>query len=57
LNQLQLSSRQLRFKKTEMGTEVQEKDVNDEVPIDPKVMEPFQPIAGQVPRKVAIDRK
>ena len=25
--------------------------------VDPKVMEPFEPIPGRVPRKVAIDRK
>lgn len=25
--------------------------------IDPKVMEPYDPIPGRVPRKVAIDRK
>jgi dynein heavy chain len=25
--------------------------------VDPKVMEPFDPIPGRVPRKVAIDRK
>lgn len=29
--------------------------VNDNM-IDPKVMEPFDPIPGRVPRKVAIDR-
>ena len=31
---------------------------NDEVvTVDPKVMEPYDPIPGRVPRKVAIDRK
>ena len=28
----------------------------DDKTIDPKVMEPFEPIPGRVPRKVAIDR-
>lgn len=28
----------------------------DDNMIDPKVMEPFDPIPGRVPRKVAIDR-
>ena len=27
------------------------------VTVDPKVMEPYDPIPGRVPRKVAIDRK
>jgi hypothetical protein len=29
----------------------------DELTIDPKVLEPYDPIPGRVPRKVAIDRK
>jgi hypothetical protein len=29
----------------------------DELTVDPKVMEPFDPVPNQVPRKVAIDRK
>ncbi|KAL4427402.1 hypothetical protein ABPG74_009674 [Tetrahymena malaccensis] len=33
------------------------KKIEDDKTIDPKVMEPFDPIPGRVPRKVAIDRK
>lgn len=33
------------------------KQFEDDKTIDPKVMEPFDPIPGRVPRKVAIDRK
>lgn len=29
----------------------------DDDTIDPKVIEPYEPIPGRVPRKVAIDRK
>lgn len=31
--------------------------LEEELTIDPKVMEPYEPIPGRVPRKVAIDRK
>jgi len=30
---------------------------DEDITIDPKVLEPFEPIPGRVPRKVAIDRK
>ena len=30
---------------------------DEDTTIDPKVLEPFEPIPGRVPRKVAIDRK
>jgi len=30
---------------------------DEDATIDPKVLEPFEPIPGRVPRKVAIDRK
>lgn len=33
------------------------RDKNDIITVDPKVMEPYDPIPGRVPRKVAIDRK
>ena len=30
---------------------------DEDTTIDPKVLEPFEPMPGRVPRKVAIDRK
>ncbi len=32
-------------------------DDEDALTIDPKVLEPYDPIPGRVPRKVAIDRR
>jgi len=32
------------------------REQNDLITVDPKVMEPYDPIPGRVPRKVAIDR-
>lgn len=32
-------------------------DDNYELRVEPKVMEPYDPIPGRVPRKVAIDRR
>lgn len=31
--------------------------IHDDDTIDPKILEPYVPIPGRVPRKVAIDRK
>jgi dynein heavy chain len=36
---------------------IKEGQEDDELTIDPKVLEPYDPIPGRVPRKVAIDRK
>ena len=36
---------------------VAENEDEIESAVEPKVMEPFDPIPGKVPRKVAIDRK
>ena len=40
---------------TNMAAIKENKD--EDTTIDPKVLEPFEPIPGRVPRKVAIDRK
>jgi dynein heavy chain, axonemal len=34
-----------------------EDKIHDDVTIDPKILEPYVPIPGNVPRKVALDRK
>ena len=31
--------------------------IHDDITIDPKILEPYVPIPGRVPRKVALDRK
>lgn len=36
---------------------IKESRGEEERTIDPKVLEPYEPIPGRVPRKVAIDRK
>lgn len=39
------------------GMTVIKENKDEDTTIDPKVLEPFEPIPGRVPRKVAIDRK
>lgn len=36
---------------------IKESRGEEERTVDPKVLEPYEPIPGRVPRKVAIDRK
>lgn len=36
---------------------VSDEKIHDDITIDPKILEPYVPIPGRVPRKVALDRK
>lgn len=47
----------LKFKAFNSSNALGEGKVHDDLTIDPKILEPYVPIPGRVPRKVAIDRK
>lgn len=36
---------------------VKEDKIHDDLTINPKILEPYVPIPGRVPRKVALDRR
>ena len=49
--------RRMKLKQMQSKGSILFKENDEVVTVDPKVMEPYDPIPGRVPRKVAIDRK